>query len=189
MGRQPAAPPIFNCWFCVQLTATWLKVTWWSPLAYTGQRSSCACQLGRAPRFSGLILPCYSPSFVFQLKLRTLEDMKLWCSTADGHQVPSIFTSISNSRSTWKFFFWSFLLITIQLLRETPKRQLLGNIRSVLIFNLPCSDDKFPLQNNKCPTRRVKNIFFTCMQTAWVKFFFFFLNLDRGLGLVVYLLG
>lgn len=41
--------------------ATWLKVTWRRPVAYTGQRSSCACQLGSAPRFCSLILPCYTP--------------------------------------------------------------------------------------------------------------------------------
>lgn len=80
--------------------ATWLKVTWRRPVAYTGQRSSCACQLGSAPRFCSLILPCYPLSFVFQMKLRTLEDVRLLSIITDGQYL------------TW---FWSFAILSDNL--------------------------------------------------------------------------
>lgn len=72
--------------------ATWLKVTWRRSVAYTGQHSSCACQLGRAPRFCSLTLPCYPPSFVFQLKLRALEDIMPLYILTDGQYLPSFWT-------------------------------------------------------------------------------------------------
>lgn len=72
--------------------ATWLKVTWRRSVAYTGQHSSCACQLGRAPRFCSLALPCYPPSFVFQLKFRTLEDIMPLYILTDGRYFSTLRT-------------------------------------------------------------------------------------------------